>query len=196
MTSDAIVAGGAVRAAWDSYRILENRTPDEERRQAQRRLRAAMDTYGRDEVSRGSVFLAGVLTAHIVGLEEDGEEDRIDPLGDLIPAVVRKLPGFELADPAQVPMVTGVLMAAAMGMDTVAWRDRFGPIPPAEALATPSRSGCSPTSSTTSPNSPAPPTCSCGRLSTPSSAKLVDSRLPHPAGQRPAQRRIRQDDFS
>jgi hypothetical protein len=30
--------------------------------------------------------------------------------------------------------VTGVLMAAAMGMDTVAWRDQFGRIPPKEAL--------------------------------------------------------------
>ncbi|GAA2638511.1 hypothetical protein [Streptomyces axinellae] len=48
--------------------------------------------------------------------------------------MVRKLPGFELAAPTQVPMVTGVLMAAVMGMDTVAWRDQFGAIPPQEAL--------------------------------------------------------------
>ncbi|WP_327138215.1 hypothetical protein OG585_47445 (plasmid) [Streptomyces sp. NBC_01340] len=48
--------------------------------------------------------------------------------------MIRKLPDFELADPDQVPMVTGVLMAAAMGMDTVAWRDQFGTIPPPEAL--------------------------------------------------------------
>ncbi|WP_141746515.1 hypothetical protein [Streptomyces sp. LUP30] len=61
-------------------------------------------------------------------------EDRLDPLNDLIPAVIRKLPGFELADPAQVPMVTGVLMAAAMGMDTVAWRDQFGTIPPGRTV--------------------------------------------------------------
>jgi hypothetical protein len=134
MTSDGVVADGAVRAAWDSYQILEKRTPEKERQQAQRRVQAAMETYGRDEMSRGSVFLVGVLTAHIVGQQDGGQEDRLDPLSDLIPAVIRKLPGFELADPAQVPMVTGVLMAAAMGMDTVAWRDQFGAIPPPEAL--------------------------------------------------------------
>ncbi len=93
-----------------------------------------MDTYGREEVSRGSVFLVGVLTAHLICRQNGGEEDRLDPLSDLIPAVVRKLPGFELADPAQVPMVTGLLVAAAMGMDTVAWRDQFGTILPREAL--------------------------------------------------------------
>ncbi|MFE1856257.1 hypothetical protein [Streptomyces sp. NPDC059489] len=135
MTSDGVVAGEAIRAAWDSYRILEQRTPDVERGQAQQRVQAAMDTYGRDEVSRGAVFLVGVLTAHISGRQENiQEEDRLDPIGDLIPAVIRRLPGFELADPAQVPMVTGVLMAAAMGMDTVAWRDGFGTISPKEAL--------------------------------------------------------------
>ncbi|WP_345045776.1 hypothetical protein [Streptomyces sannanensis] len=134
MTSDGVVVDEAVHAAWDSYRILEKRTSEKERRQAQQRVQAAMDTHGRDEVSRGSVFLVGVLTAHIIGQQDCGEEDRLDPLSDLIPAVIRKLPGFELADPAQVPMVTGVLMAAAMGMDTVAWRDQFGTIPPKEAL--------------------------------------------------------------
>ena len=134
MTSDGVVADEAVRAAWDSYRILEKRTSDKERQQAQQRVQAAMDACGREEVSRGSVFLVGVLTAHIIGGQDDGAEDRLDPLSDLIPAVIRKLPGFELADPAQVPMVTGVLMAAAMGMDTVAWRDQFGAIPPKEAL--------------------------------------------------------------
>ncbi|MFI1840125.1 hypothetical protein [Streptomyces olivaceoviridis] len=124
----------AVHAAWDAYRNLEKRTPEAERQQAQQRVQAAMDTYGREEVSRGAVFLVGVLTMHIIGEQDDEEEDRLDPLSDLIPAVIRKLPGFELADPAQVPMVSGVLMAAAMGMDTVAWRDQFGTIPAKEAL--------------------------------------------------------------
>ena len=133
MTSDGVVVDEAVRAAWDSYRILEKRTSDTERQQAQQRVQAARDTYGREEVSRGTVFLVGVLTAHIIGQQDRGE-DRLDPLSDLIPAVIRKLPDFELADPAQVPMATGVLMAAAMGMDTVAWRDQFGTIPPKEAL--------------------------------------------------------------
>ncbi|WP_346177251.1 hypothetical protein [Streptomyces cuspidosporus] len=134
MTSERVVVDEAVRAAWDSYRILEKRTPEKERRQAQQRVQAAMDSYGREEVSRGAVFLVGVLTAHIIGQPGGPEEDRLDPLSDLIPAVIRKLPDFESADPAQVPMVTGVLMAAAMGMDTVAWRDQFGTIPPKEAL--------------------------------------------------------------
>ncbi|WP_371652073.1 hypothetical protein [Streptomyces mirabilis] len=75
-----------------------------------------------------------MLTAHIIGRQDGEEEDRLDPLSDLIPAVIRKLPSFELTDPAQVPMVTGVLIAAAMGMDTVTWRDQFGTIPPKEAL--------------------------------------------------------------
>ncbi|MEK8141944.1 hypothetical protein NKH18_02610 [Streptomyces sp. M10(2022)] len=75
----------------------------------------------------------GVLTGYLI-VEQERGEDRLDPLSDLIPAVIRKLPAFEMADPAQVPMVTGVLMAAAMGMDTVAWRDQFGQIPPKEAL--------------------------------------------------------------
>ncbi|MFD5819349.1 hypothetical protein [Streptomyces sp. NPDC127038] len=134
MTSDGVVVDGAIRAAWDSYRILERRTSEKERRQAQQRVQAAMDAYGRDEVSRGTVFLVGVLTTHIIGQQEGEEEDRLDPLSDLIPAVIRRLPGFELADPSQVPMVAGVLMAAAMGMNTVAWRDQFGTIPPKEAV--------------------------------------------------------------
>ncbi|MER5699615.1 hypothetical protein ABT255_50385 [Streptomyces mirabilis] len=46
----------------------------------------------------------GVLTTRIIGRQDGGQEDRLDPLSDLIPAVIRKLPGFELADPAQVPM--------------------------------------------------------------------------------------------
>ncbi|MFE7547956.1 hypothetical protein [Streptomyces gardneri] len=74
-----------------------------------------------------------VLTGYLIAEQPSGE-DRLDPLTDLIPAVIRRLPAFELADPAQVPMATGVLMAAAMGMDTVTWRDRFRRIPPEEAL--------------------------------------------------------------
>ncbi|MCX4681878.1 hypothetical protein OG413_42510 [Streptomyces sp. NBC_01433] len=133
MTNDGVVVDEAIRAAWDSYRVLEKRTSAKERRQAQLRVEAAVDAYGREEVSRGTVFLVGVLTGYLIA-EQDGGEDRLDPLSDLIPAVIRKLPAFEMADPAQVPMVTGVLMAAAMGMDTVAWRDGFGRIPPEEAL--------------------------------------------------------------
>ncbi|MFF1651154.1 hypothetical protein [Streptomyces sp. NPDC058240] len=92
-----------------------------------------MDTYGREEVSRGAVFLVGVLTAHLIAQQEGGEGG-LDPLSDLIPGVIRRLPTFEMADPAQVPMAAGVLLAAAMGMDSAAWRDRFGPILPKEAL--------------------------------------------------------------
>ncbi|WP_326680894.1 hypothetical protein [Streptomyces sp. NBC_01237] len=133
MNSDGVVVDEAIHAAWDSYRILEKRTSAEERQEARERVEAATDTYGREEVSRGTVFLVGVLTGYLIA-EQAGGEDRLDPLSDLIPAVIRRLPTFEMADPAQVPMVTGVLMAAAMGMDTVAWRDRFGQIPPEEAL--------------------------------------------------------------
>ncbi|MFD3658359.1 hypothetical protein [Streptomyces sp. NPDC058620] len=133
MTNDGVVVDEAIRAAWDSFRVLDKRTSAEERQQAQRRVKAAMDAHGREEVSRGTVFLVGVLTGYLIA-EQSGGEDRLDPLSDLIPAVIRRLPTFEMADPAQVPMVTGVLMAAAMGMDTVAWRDQFGQIPPNEAL--------------------------------------------------------------
>ncbi|MFZ3562776.1 hypothetical protein ACOKM5_43390 [Streptomyces sp. BH097] len=134
MTSDGVVVDEAVRAAWDSYRVLEKRTSAQERQQAQQRLQAAMDSLGREEVSRGTVFLVGVLTGYLIAEHAGSGEDRLDPLSDLIPAVIRRLPAFEKADPEQVPMATGVLMAAAMGMDTVAWRDRFGQIPAEEAL--------------------------------------------------------------
>ncbi|MFE9859124.1 hypothetical protein [Streptomyces sp. NPDC005780] len=133
MTDDGVVVHEAIRAAWDSYRVLEKRTSTQERRQAQQRVQVAADAYGPEEVSRGTVFLVGVLTGYLL-VEQEGRKDRLDPLSDLIPAVIRKLPTFEMADPVQVPMATGVLMAAAMGMDTVAWRDQFGPIPPKEAL--------------------------------------------------------------
>ncbi|QNE73507.1 hypothetical protein F0344_01755 [Streptomyces finlayi] len=133
MTNEGVVVDEAIRAAWDSYQVLEKRTPAEEREQAQLRVTAAMDACGRQEVSRGTVFLVGVLTGYLIS-EQAGREDRLDPLSDLIPAVIRRLPTFEMADPAEVPMATGVLMAAAMGMDTVAWRDQFGQIPPKEAL--------------------------------------------------------------
>lgn len=133
MSSDGVVVDEAVRAAWDAYRVLEKRTPANERRQAQQRVKAAMDSVGREEVSRGTVFLVGVLTGYLIA-EPPGGGEQLDPLTDLIPAVIRRLPSFAMADPEQVPMVTGVLMAAAMGMDTVAWRDRFGTISPEEAM--------------------------------------------------------------
>ncbi|MEU5958768.1 hypothetical protein [Streptomyces sp. NPDC047525] len=133
MSSDGVVVDEAVRAAWDTYRVLEKRTPAKERQEAQQRVKAAMDSVGRQEVSRGTVFLVGVLTGYLIG-EPPGGGEQLDPLNDLIPAVIRKLPTFEMADPEQVPMATGVLMAAAMGMDTVAWRDRFGEIEPKEAM--------------------------------------------------------------
>ncbi|MGW7073061.1 hypothetical protein ACWGII_41160 [Streptomyces sp. NPDC054855] len=38
-------------------------------------------------------------SAHIIGQQDGEEEDRRDP-SDLIPAVIRKLPGFEPADHA------------------------------------------------------------------------------------------------
>ncbi len=133
MNSDGVVVDEAVRAAWDAYRVLEKRTPAQERQEAQQRVQAAMDSVGREEVSRGTVFLVGVLTGYLIA-EPPGGGDRLDPLNDLVPAVIRKLPSFERADPEQVPMATGVLMAAAMGMDTVAWRDRFGKIGAKEAM--------------------------------------------------------------
>ncbi|MGW7413441.1 hypothetical protein [Streptomyces sp. NPDC054863] len=133
MTSEGVVVDEAIRAAWDSYRVLEKRTSSKERQEAQQRVKDAVDAHGREEVSRGTVFLVGVLTGYLIA-ERSGGKDRFDPLSDLIPAVIRRLPTFERADPAQVPMVTGVLMAAAMGMDTVAWRDQYGQIPPEEAL--------------------------------------------------------------
>ncbi|MFD3517972.1 hypothetical protein [Streptomyces sp. NPDC058657] len=133
MNSDGVVVDEAVRAAWDAYRVLEKRTPAKEREQAQQRVQAAMDSVGQEEVSRGTVFLVGVLTGYLIA-DPPGDGDRLDPLNDLIPALIRRLPSFQLADPEQVPMATGVLMAAAMGMDTVAWRDRFGKISPKEAM--------------------------------------------------------------
>ncbi|MFD3613074.1 hypothetical protein ACFWXA_34415 [Streptomyces atroolivaceus] len=133
MTDGGVVVDEAIRAAWDSYSLLDKRTSPKERQQAQQRVDAALDAHGRAEVSRGTVFLVGVLTGYLITEQSDGE-DRLDPLSDLIPAVIRRLPTFEMADPTQVPMVTGVLMAAAMGMDTVAWRDQFGQISPKEAL--------------------------------------------------------------
>ncbi|MGW0792312.1 hypothetical protein ACWD04_29825 [Streptomyces sp. NPDC002911] len=133
MTNGGVVMDEAIRAAWDSSRVLEKRTSPEERRRAEQRVQVALAAYGREEVSRGTVFLVGVLTGYLIAEQNHGE-NRLDPLSDLIPAVIRRLPTFETADPAQVPMVTGVLMAAAMGMDTVAWRDQFGQISPKEAL--------------------------------------------------------------
>lgn len=133
MSNEGVVANEAIRAAWDGYRLLEKTTSIEDRLQAQQQVKAAQDAYGREEVSRGTVFLVGVLTAYLMA-EQGEDQDRLDPLSHLIPAVIRKLPTFALADPEQVPMATGVLMAAAMGMDTVAWRDQFGKIPAKESL--------------------------------------------------------------
>ncbi|GAA1132529.1 hypothetical protein [Streptomyces javensis] len=53
-----------------------------------------MDTSGREEVSRGAVFLVGVPALHIIGQQDDGAEDGLEPLSDLVPAVIRKLPGY------------------------------------------------------------------------------------------------------
>lgn len=66
MSSDGVVVDEAVRAAWDTYRVLEKRTHAEERQQAQQRVEDAMDSVGREEVSRGTVFLVGVLTGYLI----------------------------------------------------------------------------------------------------------------------------------
>ncbi|MFF3785741.1 hypothetical protein [Streptomyces sp. NPDC001933] len=66
----------------------------------------------------------GVLTGFLIA-EQGGGEDRLDPLSDLTPRRDPQTPTFEMAGPAQVPMVTGVLMAAPMGMDTAASHDRY-----------------------------------------------------------------------
>lgn len=126
------MVGEAVRAAWETCRLLDNDTSTEQRHQAQQRLQAAMDTYGRDEVARGTVFLVGVLAAYLT--QDAGQPGSIDPLSDLIPGVIRRLSSFELADPAQAPMAAGVLTAAVLGQDTVAWHDQFSPLPRAEVL--------------------------------------------------------------
>ncbi|GAA1243995.1 MULTISPECIES: hypothetical protein [Streptomyces] len=56
-------------------------------------------------------------------------------------AVIGKLSGFELADPAPVPMIAATLLAAARGRDAVAWRDQYGAIPRRKPWRTPSCSG-------------------------------------------------------
>ncbi|MCX5327858.1 hypothetical protein [Streptomyces sp. NBC_00140] len=132
MTRDAVVAGAAVRAAWESSRILAPETSNTQREQARRLVQEVMDTHGNGEVARGSVFLAGVLAAYLT--RDAGSPGAIDPLEDLIPTVIRKLSAFETADPAQAPMASGVLTAAVLGQDAVAWRDQYGPVPPTEAL--------------------------------------------------------------
>jgi hypothetical protein len=91
-------AGGPAALPADHLTYSERPRSHKERRQAQQRVQAAMDSYGREEVSRGAVFLVGVLTAHIIGQQDGPEEDRLDPLSDLIPVVIRKLPGSELAE--------------------------------------------------------------------------------------------------
>lgn len=45
------------------------------------------------------LYAVGVLTGYLIA-EQDGGEDRLDPLSGLIPAVIRELPTFEMADPA------------------------------------------------------------------------------------------------
>ncbi|MEU6449994.1 hypothetical protein [Streptomyces sp. NPDC046979] len=97
MVSDGAVVDEAVRAAWDSYRSLSGvrRT----RSARQQRVQAVREACGREQVSRGAVFLVGVMTAHIVGAQEGAGQNRLDPLSDLIPAVLRRLPDFELAEP-------------------------------------------------------------------------------------------------
>ncbi|GAA2377463.1 hypothetical protein [Streptomyces carpaticus] len=131
---DATVADKAIRAAWDTCQVLEQRTSPEQRRLAQQRVQAAMEECGAQEVARATILLINVLVTQLINQEGLPQEDRLDPLRDLIPAVIRKLPSFEIADPAEAPMATGVLMAAAMDMNAVAWRDRYGPIPPQEFL--------------------------------------------------------------
>jgi hypothetical protein len=132
MTTYSSVVKEAVRAAWDSYRVLENRTSPEERRQAQERIAEASREWGRNEVARGSVLLVGMLAAEAIRGSQ--EEDGTDPLWVLLPGLLSKLRTFEL-DESHMPMVAGTLTAALLGQDTVAWRDQFGSIPAGEALA-------------------------------------------------------------
>ncbi|AZP22794.1 hypothetical protein EJC51_46205 [Streptomyces aquilus] len=132
MTRDAVVVGAAVRAAWESSRTLTPQTTDAEPEQTRRLVQDVANTYGSEEVARASVFLVGVLASYLT--RDADQPGGIDPLSDLVPGVIEKLSAIEMADPAQAPMVSGVLTAAVLGLDTLAWRDQFGPVQPAEAL--------------------------------------------------------------
>jgi transposase len=57
MTRDTVVVDEAMRAAWETCRLLDHATSAEQRHQAQQRLQTVMDTYGHGEVARGTVFL-------------------------------------------------------------------------------------------------------------------------------------------
>ncbi|MFD7291502.1 hypothetical protein [Streptomyces sp. NPDC059863] len=85
-------------------------------------------------MARGTIVLIGTLVTYLIP-DEGRSEDSMDPLSDLIPGIIRRLSRFETADPAQAPMVAGVLTAAVLGQDTLAWRDQYGEIPPTESLA-------------------------------------------------------------
>ncbi|MFJ7205104.1 hypothetical protein ACIQWR_16365 [Streptomyces sp. NPDC098789] len=124
-----------VRAAWESCRALDEETSEEELRLARQEVRLMTHVHGRQELRRATVFLTDLLIGRLVAeLGREERAERLDRLVVLLPPVVRRLSGLELVDPAQVPMVVGVLAAAVMDLDAVAWRDGFGGIGPAEGL--------------------------------------------------------------
>lgn len=137
MADEKAVEHESVRAAWAACRILDPGSSEEERRSVRHQVQLATAVHGTHELARGTILLIDLLVRRLAAAPDDAEaehEEHFDPLSGLIPPLVRQLSKLELADPAHVPMVVGVLTAAAIGLDAVAWRDRFGEIPPAEAL--------------------------------------------------------------
>lgn len=124
-----------VRAAWEGCRVLDRGASEAEYRLVRQHVRLAAAVHGVQELRRATVFLIGVVVAGLTaGLDRGARAARLDGLVALLPHAVRRLAGLELGDRTQVPMVVGVLAAATMDLDVVAWRDGFGEISPSEGL--------------------------------------------------------------
>jgi hypothetical protein len=65
-------------------------------------------------------------------------------------SVTRRLRRLQLVPEPMVTRMHGAMGAAAAGPSPLGWREQFGPMPPAEALALPIPPGCWPTCTTTS----------------------------------------------
>ncbi|MEV7405809.1 hypothetical protein AB0N93_36225 [Streptomyces sp. NPDC091267] len=50
-----------------------------ERQEAQQRVKAAVDSVGREEIYRGTVFLVGVLTGHLIAEPTGGGQSSSEP---------------------------------------------------------------------------------------------------------------------
>ena len=130
------VSNEVLCAAWDIVHRLDE-TPRGEL-EVQSAIQRHFDRYGRHELLRAHLMLAGILASYLVGADRVTGADRgkhLDPF-ELVRAVLGKLRRhFTDLDSSALPTLAAVLTAGVLGDDVLAWaEDHLRKVSGTEAL--------------------------------------------------------------